>query len=264
MAFRDLVRFAGVTAATLASLSAMPVAHAAPSQPGDVTPYIVGGTEADVQQYPFVVYLAQPDGFQFCGGSLVSPTKVLTAAHCTKGQTADQMNVVSGRTVKSSQEGTVTKVTNIWIHPNYVDADKGNDVSVLTLEKPVQDAKPIELGKADDPGYKPDTKATILGWGNTSEGGEASDHLMKAEVPISTDDYCKKAYNTYDPKAMVCAGYPKGGTDTCQGDSGGPFVVNGKLLGDTSFGEGCAQPGKPGVYGRVGTYYDMLMKQING
>ena len=98
---------------------------------------------------------------------------------------------------------------------------------------------------------------TIVGWGTTSEGGSTPDTLQKAKVPITTDAYCSGAYSDFDANTMVCAGYPNGGVDTCQGDSGGPmFGTNStgalRVVGTTSFGEGCARPGKPGVYGRVG------------
>ena len=76
-------------------------------------------------------------------------------------------------------------------------------------------------------------------------------------MPITTDAYCAGAYGDFDATSMVCAGYPQGGTDTCQGDSGGPMFGRDaagalKVVGATSFGEGCARPGKPGVYARVG------------
>jgi secreted trypsin-like serine protease len=90
----------------------------------------------------------------------------------------------------------------------------------------------------------------------TSEGGSQPDRLQEAQVPITTDSYCAGAYSDFDPRTMVCAGFPQGGVDTCQGDSGGPmFGRSGagalRVVGTTSFGEGCARPGKPGVYGRV-------------
>ncbi|MGP4020083.1 S1 family peptidase [Saccharopolyspora sp. 5N708] len=253
-----LARLAGVAAIAVAALTTASVAHA---QPTDVTPKIIGGEDADIADHPFTVALVTPDGQQFCGGSLVAPTKVVTAAHCTVGSQPGDINVVSGRTEMSSQDGTVSPVTDIWVHPEYTDATQGFDVSVLTLEAPVQET-PIELATADDPGYAPDTEATILGWGNTSEGGQQSDHLQRAAVPVSSDETCQGAYAEYNPDAMVCAGLPEGGVDTCQGDSGGPMVVNNKLIGVTSWGEGCARPGKPGVYARVGSYYDDLTAQI--
>ncbi len=76
-------------------------------------------------------------------------------------------------------------------------------------------------------------------------------------MPITTDAYCAGAYSDFDPNSMVCAGFPQGGVDTCQGDSGGPMFGRDaagalKVVGATSYGEGCARPGKPGVYARVG------------
>ena len=75
-------------------------------------------------------------------------------------------------------------------------------------------------------------------------------------MPITTDAYCAGAYGDFDPQTMVCAGFPEGEVDTCQGDSGGPMFARTsagalRIMGTTSFGEGCARPGKPGVYARV-------------
>ena len=74
---------------------------------------------------------------------------------------------------------------------------------------------------------------------------------------MTTDAYCAGAYSEFDPKTMLCAGFPQGGVDTCQGDSGGPMYGTTaagarRVVGATSFGEGCARPNKPGVYARVG------------
>jgi secreted trypsin-like serine protease len=90
----------------------------------------------------------------------------------------------------------------------------------------------------------------------TEEGGDLPDNLQKAQVPVTTDAYCGGAYSDFDAATMVCAGFPEGGVDTCQGDSGGPMFGRTstgtlRVVGTTSFGEGCARPGKPGVYGRV-------------
>ncbi len=104
--------------------------------------------------------------------------------------------------------------------------------------------------------WTPGTLETIVGWGATEEGGDPPDRLQEAQVPITTDAYCAGAYSDFDPATMVCAGFPQGGVDTCQGDSGGPMFGRTtagalRVVGTTSFGEGCARPGKPGVYGRV-------------
>jgi secreted trypsin-like serine protease len=115
--------------------------------------------------------------------------------------------------------------------------------------------------------WKPGAISTIAGFGLTSQhASNAPDQMQAAQVPITTDDYCAQAYpgglstaaadGSFDPKTMVCAGYPEGGTDTCEGDSGGPLLAPVsatafRLVAATSFGNGCAQPGKPGVYARL-------------
>ncbi|MEJ7891942.1 MAG: serine protease [Solirubrobacteraceae bacterium] len=102
------------------------------------------------------------------------------------------------------------------------------------------------------------TTETIVGWGVTSEGGDAPSVLQEARVPVTTDAYCSGAYSDFDARTMLCAGYPQGGVDTCQGDSGGPMFGGGRVVGATSFGEGCARAGKPGVYARIG---DTLLRE---
>ncbi|WP_243789668.1 trypsin-like serine protease [Saccharopolyspora gloriosae] len=258
---RRMARLAGAVAVALSAAATVGVS-AAQAEPADVTPYIVGGQDADIADSPFVVALLTPDGQQFCGGSLVSETKVVTAAHCTTGSQPSEINVLSGQTEISGTGGTVSEVNDVWVHPEYTDATQGFDVSVLTLAAPVQEA-PVELATADDAGYEPGTEATILGWGTTSEGGSTSDKLQQATVPVSSDADCSAGYPEYSPESMVCAGLPDGGVDACQGDSGGPIVAAGRLIGVTSWGEGCARPGKPGVYARVGAYNDVLTEQIN-
>jgi secreted trypsin-like serine protease len=84
-------------------------------------------------------------------------------------------------------------------------------------------------------------------------------------VPITSDDACRAAYpGDVDTAFYVCAGYPDGGIDTCQGDSGGPLVVDGRLAGIVHGGEGCARPGKPGVYVRMTEFTDEVAGQLAG
>jgi secreted trypsin-like serine protease len=121
---------------------------------------------------------------------------------------------------------------------------------------PIQIAAPGEEAL-----YAPGVMATILGWGNTEDGGSSSDVLKEAQVPIVSDEDCGRAYADpswgWTPAEMICAGFPEGGTDTCQGDSGGPMFGRNaagalRVVGATSFGVGCARKEYPGVYARVG------------
>ncbi len=103
--------------------------------------------------------------------------------------------------------------------------------------------------------YAAGTVGTVLGWGRTSENGALSKGLRRADLPVTSDNSCALAYPmAFNARSMFCAGYAKGEVDSCQGDSGGPFVVAGKLVGIVSYGEGCARPGRPGIYTRVSAF----------
>jgi secreted trypsin-like serine protease len=249
----------------VAGLAGLPAASASPvASPS--SPFIVGGTDASTADYPYVVALTSKDGKQFCGGTLVAANKVVTAAHCTEDGSPADIRVVAGRSKMTSSEGTVVKVSKIWIHPNYTGDDAAvADVSVLTLDRKLKYRTLPLASSADGDLYRPGTQSTILGWGMTDEDSDTSDILKRATVPLTSDAYCAKAYpqpNGFDSTAWVCAGFPKGGVDTCQGDSGGPLVAGGKLIGVTSWGVGCGEAGHPGVYTRVRTYYDDIRAQV--
>ncbi|GAA0519224.1 serine protease [Saccharopolyspora subtropica] len=252
-----------LAAAALSSGLLAATAHA--SQPDWLSakvPPIVGGQAAKITEFPWVVYLTDLQGNQFCGGTIAKANKIVTAAHCVSGEEPEGVQVIAGRESKQSNDGTVAKVTRIWVHPGYHNANSGSDIAVLTLDQELQQ-QPLEVAsKADEQLYQPGKNSTVLGWGATAEGGQASENLQKAEVPLVSDQDCQRAYPQYRADAMVCAGLPQGGVDSCQGDSGGPLVVDGKLAGIVSTGNGCARPNAPGIYTRVATYHDDVQAQL--
>ncbi|OZM70238.1 serine protease [Amycolatopsis antarctica] len=248
-----------VPAAASAVAAESPDSEAVPAPV--VEPRIVGGEPASVGDHPYAVYLADSAGGQFCGGTLVSRNAVVTAAHCTASMSPADITVVAGREDTRTGEGEMSAVRDIWVSPDYTDYGSGNDIAVLKLTDSLR-YRPAAVATAADAGaYAEGTSATVLGWGRTSEGGARSTILRGAQVPIAGDATCGQAFGNYDNRTMVCAGYPEGGVDACQGDSGGPLVVNGTLIGVVSFGEGCAQPGKPGVYTRVATYAEDIARE---
>ncbi|MFI9819500.1 S1 family peptidase [Streptomyces sp. NPDC052013] len=244
-------------AAAVTALFTAPAAGAAP-QP------IVGGTTTTTSAYPFMMQITDASQNQFCGGTLVSPTKVVTAAHCMVGESPSSVRVVGGRTYLDGTNGTVAKVSKIWIHPDYRRVTRGDDVAVLTLSTSMPYTAARYVSSSDTGVYAPGTTARILGWGTTSPGGSSSNQLRTATVPTVSDASCRTSYGSrFVQSDMVCAGYSAGGVDTCQGDSGGPLLIGGILAGITSWGDGCAAAGYPGVYTRLTTFSTQVTAQIN-
>ncbi|MFC5199296.1 S1 family peptidase [Streptomyces kaempferi] len=247
---------AAAAAATTALLCA-PGAVAAPRP-------IVGGTTTTTTAYPFMMQITDASQNQFCGGTLVAADKVVTAAHCMVGETTSSVRVVGGRTYLNGTNGTVSKVGKIWINPGYTDATNGDDVAVLTLSTSMSYTPASYVASTNTGVYAAGTTARIVGWGTTSENGGSSNQLRTATVPIVSDSSCGSSYGSdYVASDMVCAGYTNGGTDTCQGDSGGPLLIGGVLAGITSWGNGCAEAGYPGVYTRLTTFSNLVKTQIN-
>lgn len=244
-------------AAAATALLCAPGAVAAP-QP------IVGGTTTTTTAYPFMMQITDASQNQFCGGTLVSATKVVTAAHCMVGETTSSVRVVGGRTYLNGTNGTVSRVSKIWINPDYTDATNGDDVAVLTLSTSMSYTPASYVASTDTSVYATGATARIIGWGTTSENGSSSNQLRTATVPIVSNSSCAGSYGSdFVASDMVCAGYTSGGVDTCQGDSGGPLLLGGVLAGITSWGEGCAEAGYPGVYTRLTTFSNLVTTQVN-
>ena len=223
---------------------------------------VVGGAQTTTDEVPWAVFLTDAGGFQFCGATLVAPTKVLTAAHCMASVDPGQVRVVAGRDDKQSTAGETLRVASSWVSPEFEGVGKGTDVAVLTLAAP-STRTPLPLaGPGDEALYSDGRAAQVYGWGATAENAPPSRYLLTATVPMRDDAYCRAGDGTFDGRKLTCAGFDAGGVDSCQGDSGGPLVAGGKLIGVTSFGDGCARAGRPGYYVRVAAVSAALAPQL--
>ncbi|KAI8893960.1 putative trypsin-like serine protease precursor [Globomyces pollinis-pini] len=224
---------------------------------------IVGGTPVGSPDvYPWLVAIRHTDGRGHCGGSLISPTKLLTAAHCTVNQVESEFLAYYHRynlkTTTASEKATTFKVKKFKVHPNYTSASKsGYDVAIWDVER-IAGPAPTVFPKLDDGSLlNVGEELKIAGWGTIEFKGSAPTKMLESVVPITSDSVCVNAYPQLQSiPTTFCAGYPRGGTDTCQGDSGGPAFVSNEdgsatVVGIVSFGNGCAMAGYPGVYTTV-------------
>ena len=132
----------------------------------------------------------------WCGGSLVSSQHVVTAAHCTHGHTAASIEVLVGEHDTSDTEADRHNISAITHHPSYNHTTLDFDVSVLTLAAPINfssTAAPVCLPASESSLYT-DEVATVIGWGDTSEGGSQSSTLQEVNVNIVNNDDCVTAY----------------------------------------------------------------------
>jgi len=235
------------------------------------TPRIVGGTElAYPRELQFLVSL-QEAGFHFCGGSLIAPTWVLTAAHCTIGGGLDDVKVgMHDRRYASSDDCVQTqRAKQIINHAQYNPNTLEHDIALIELSTPVEYAAiPVHTGPRGEGLEAADTDVIAAGWGALAWGGGPPDAPQKVTLPIVADATCNQNYGGGITSGMICAGLPEGGKDSCQGDSGGPLFYNQpgepqKLVGVVSWGDGCAFPNKPGVYTRVSRYISWLCRQTS-
>jgi len=169
---------------------------------------VVHGSDVADGQYPFMAAVGYADASgaflwdnQFCGASLVAADLVLTAAHCVLGTTPDQLAVVVGRTVMSSDQGQVRFVSQTIMDPSFNHAEATNDLALLRLNQPVTGITPIRLIGAGDTTFNaPGTPLTLIGWGDTLQaphGGKPAsypDRLQQAQVNVVDDTTCAQQW----------------------------------------------------------------------
>lgn len=273
------------------------VSHATEPQNSPAPEYssapIINGSAGSVSTYPWMVFLADPFGEQFCGASLISETWVLTAAHCFVNEAGDAIDIETGaQSVVVMNSDTVSplgseaeqgQIGQIIIHPNYDPSMETSanvddfDIALVELTAAVS-FQPVKLLSGSAAEVAAGTQTLIMGWGTTEVDQDnmsinPSNELLVANQQIVSRTDCELVYEGGITDNMICAGdIEAGGTsDTCQGDSGGPMVVaNGNdfvqlgivSFGGTQTGPACGDPDAPGVYAKISALASFISDNV--
>lgn len=241
-------------------------------------PKIVGGQPAAPGEFPWqvslsVAWIADPSQAHFCGGSIYNERWIVTAAHCLQNLGVDEVKVVSG--VDPLVSGANRRpIARLIVHKGYDSVSKDNDAALIELAESIplqgrEHSVPILEASDEVSLLTKNRMLTVSGWGATGEGGATVAKLQKVDVPFVSREACND-FLSYDGRItenMICAGRAAGGQDSCQGDSGGPLIHRSsdgaaRLVGIVSWGDGCARPGRYGVYTRVSRYADWIRRCV--
>ncbi|XP_058145451.1 suppressor of tumorigenicity 14 protein isoform X2 [Dasypus novemcinctus] len=238
---------------------------------------VVGGQNADVGEWPWQVSLHVQGQGHVCGASLISPTWLVSAAHCYADDGGFRYSDPavwtaylglldqSKRSAPGVQEHRLKRIIR---HPSFNDFTYDYDIALLELERPAAFSsvvRPICLPDATHV-FRAGKAIWVTGWGHTQEGGTGAVVLQKGEIRVINQTTCEKLLPQQITARMMCVGYLSGAVDACQGDSGGPLSsveADGRIFqaGVVSWGEGCARREKPGVYTRLPWFRSWIKDQ---
>ncbi|XP_072353143.1 granzyme K-like [Scyliorhinus torazame] len=239
--------------------------------PGDDCVEIIGGQNVRPHSKPYMASI-QLHKRHVCGGVLIKPGWVLTAAHCNRKFKQQNITVVVGTDSLSRDKDKSAQrlaVKQKIPHLRFDSKTFENDIMLLQLQSEAKLNKFVKVLPLPKNGLDVEggTICTVVGWGRTNVNtNRLSDNLKEVNVTIINRRKCNsQMYYNNNPVIttnMLCAGDRKGGRDACQGDSGGPLICENKLQGIVSFGKKCGLPDKPGIYTRITNEYIKWIRKI--
>ncbi|XP_055916953.1 trypsin-1-like [Eupeodes corollae] len=225
---------------------------------------IVGGKEINISMCPYQVSVRYSDS-HICGGTIISNDTILTAGHCTDGQTAESLSIRHGSSY--ADYGIKHQVTQIIQHPDFYADYYENDAALLKITPPIKFTRSSQPAKLATRRSPDNAEAIICGWGVHQEYADTTDlgkkSLRAVTLRVVNRRACQLAYRNFrnDENQMCAAARNK---DNCQGDSGGGLLAKSRreMIGISSWGDGCAKEGKPGVYTSVPGILPFIRKNL--
>uniref|UniRef100_A0A8C3KI63 Peptidase S1 domain-containing protein n=1 Tax=Calidris pygmaea TaxID=425635 RepID=A0A8C3KI63_9CHAR len=224
---------------------------------------IIGGSEVKPHSRPYMAYLSTEKSR--CGGFLIRPDAVLSAAHCVAGKKNVTVTVTLGaHNIKMWEPSQQTFHVHHWvIHPKYSEDTSENDIMLLKLKPKARLTKEVSCISlsSDNERVKPGTKCKVTGWGRTSIAGSVSSVLREVDLEVQSDNVCGEHLKKhYRQMSMLCAGDENSKKAFFKGDSGGPLVCNGKAHGIVSYRQ--QNSIFPEVFTRVSNFVPWIHKEL--
>ncbi|NXV80361.1 MCPT3 protease, partial [Atlantisia rogersi] len=223
---------------------------------------IIGGWEAKPHSRPYMAYLIIKNATRTysCGGFLIRPDAVLSAAHCVTGK---GVTVTLGAHNVDKYEPSQQKfrVRHWVIHQKYSDKMLANDIVLLKLEPRAKLTKSVRcIDLPNQERLQPGTICKVAGWGQTSLKGHETSVMMEVDLKVQREKVCEDIFSSYLKQSMICTGDEKLRKSSSLGDSGGPFICNRKAHGIVSYGR--ENSIFPIVYTRVAYFEQWIRAEL--
>ncbi|XP_011505738.1 PREDICTED: chymotrypsin-2-like [Ceratosolen solmsi marchali] len=226
---------------------------------------IIGGNDADLEKYPYMVSIRTVNGEgHYCGGTIISNRHIISAAHCFDKYHHSELKVFTGSILSTSDKPNY-RILDVNIHPKYTGiisrlSTLYNDIAVATVDRCIEFNQFQNKINFPSKNIENEANGKIIGWGMTHYPGKISEILQEASVSILNNTECAKFVPLAIHDGQICA-FQSVGVGTCVGDSGGPLVSsNGEFVGIGSFMNLCAL-GEPDIFIRV-YYFIEFIKDV--
>ncbi|EAT32688.1 AAEL015087-PA [Aedes aegypti] len=230
---------------------------------------IVNGTDASIEDYPFMISLRSTYGGHTCGGSILTQNWILIAAHCVhETLTPAQYTIQVGRTeISRPVDESVYEIELVIIHSGYdIYNSFVNDIAVFKLRRPLEFSESVQPVKLPPPCFEvqqTDPEVTLIGWG-LNENEIAQTVLQQVDYYVVPNDECDLIHSDTIFPQQICAAYPGGGRGQCNGDSGGPLLHKGIQVGIVSWSiKPCTIAPYPGVLTKVSHFIEFIYKNTD-